>query len=317
MLEKFGLPVLLVVLILYFSFSLPGTFNTPANWRAIAISQAALAVAAMALMFPLVAGRFDISVGANVGVCSIMTAACMSRYDLDLVWAILVSIAVGSLIGLINGVIIAYLGVNSIITTLGVSIVLGGFVQAYTGGVPISENLSPTLTDLSRTAFAQVPVLFLIMAGIAVAVNVFFRHTAFGRTLEATGANEVAARLNGMPVRRVVASSFVLAGLLAGVAGVLQVASQGNGNPSVGGISYILPPLAAVFLGATTIRPGTYNVPGTIIALFFVGVAVSGLAIMGVEPWVTDVLNGGAVIVAVSLSAQFRRRRTGTAELGS
>jgi ribose transport system permease protein len=315
--ERFGLLVLLIIMAVIFSIQLPDTFATAANWRAIAVSQAVLAVAAMALMLPLVAGRFDISVGANIGITSIACAAAMSKHSYPLIAAIAVALAIGLAIGVVNGLLVAYLGVNSIIATLGVGIILGGLVQAYTEGVPISSGLSPSLTGLSADLWLGIPVLFIIMLAIGGLTAVVLNQTTFGRYMVATGANEVAARLNGMPVRRILLGSFVVGGLLAGAAGVLQVAAQGNGNPQVGGIQFILPALAAVFLGATTLRPGTYNVAGTILALFFIGVAVSGLAILGAQPWVTDVFNGAAVVVAVTLSAQFRRRRTGAAELGT
>lgn len=315
--ERFGLPVLFVLLIVIFSVQLPDTFATAANWRAIATSQSVLAVAAMALMLPLITGRFDISTGGIIGLCSIVTAAAMANFDLPLVAAIALALLTGLAIGAFNGLLVAYLGVNSIIATLGVSIILAGVVQAYTKGTPISSGLSPSLTELSASTLAGIPVLFLVMLAIGVVTSVVLNQTTLGRSMVATGANETSARLNGMPVRRIVLTSFALAGLLAGAAGVLQVAAQGNGNPQVGGIAFILPALAAVFLGATTLRPGTYNVAGTVLGLFFIGVAVSGLAIMGVQPWVTDVFNGAAVVIAVTLSAQFRRRRTGTSELGT
>jgi ribose transport system permease protein len=315
--ERFGLPVLFVILIIVFSIQLPDTFATVANWRAIAVSQSVLAVAAMALMLPLITGRFDISVGANIGITSIVAAKAMSSAGLSLVPSVTLALAVGLLIGTINGFLVAYLGVNSIIATLGVGIILGGIVQAWTSGIPVSSGLSESLTGLSAKLILGIPVLFVIMLVIGAATAVLLNHTTFGRYMTATGANEVAARLNGMPTRRILLGSFVTAGLLAGMAGVLQIAAQGNGNPQVGGIAFILPALAAVFLGATTLRPGTYNVGGTILSLFFIGTAVSGLALHGAQPWVTDVFNGAAVVVAVTLSAQFRRRRTGTSELGS
>ena len=314
--ERFGLPFLLLVMIFVFSIQLPDTFATVANWRAIAVAVSVLAVAAMALMLPLVTGRFDISVGANIGITSIVVAAAMSTYDLPLIGAIALALLVGLAIGVVNGLLVAFLGVNSIIATLGVSIILSGVVQAYTEGVPISSGLSPTLTGLSADVVFSVPVLFIIMLLIGYATSVLLNHTTFGRHMTATGANEEAARLNGMRTRRILLGSFAVAGLLAGIAGVLQVAAQGNGNPQVGSISFIVPPLAAVFLGATTLRPGVYNVGGTILGLIFIAVAVSGLAIHGAQPWVTDVFNGVAVVVAVTLSALFRRQRVGAAELG-
>lgn len=316
LLEKFGLPILFVVVIVVFTLMLPNTFASGGNWRTIATSQSVLAVVAMALLFPLITGRFDISVGANTGLCSIVAAAMMADFDLPMVVAIVSALVVGSVIGLVNGLLVAYLGINSIITTLGVSTVIGGIVQAYTKGIPINAGLSPALTGLSNQLFIGVPVLFVLMLVIAAAVWFILDQSVPGRNLASVGSNEKAAALIGISVRKTVLLSFVASGLLAGVAGVLQVASQGNGNPQVGGIGFMLPALAAVFLGATTIRPGSYNLVGTVIGLFFVGTTISGLSLMGVESWITDVFNGMAVIIAVGLSAVFRRRRTGAAGIG-
>ena len=275
--ERFGLVVLFVGVVALFTTLRPETFPTSANFRSIALSGSVLAVVAMALILPLVTGRFDISVGANVGMCSIAAAAAMSDFGANVVLAMVVALALGSLIGLVNGLLVSYLGINSIITTLGTSTVIGGLVQAYTGGIPISAGLSPALTDLSNQLLAGLPVLFVIMLIVGAAVLVVLEHSTLGRFFAAVGSNEKAAGLTGLPTRRVVLASFVGAGLLAGVAGILQIASQGNGNPQVGGIGFMLPALAAVFLGATTIRPGTYNLIGALVGLFFVSTTISGL----------------------------------------
>lgn len=315
--ERFGLPVLLVIMVVVFSVLMPNTFATTANWRAIATSQSVLAVVALALMMPLISGRFDISVGANLGISSIVAASVMSELGAPLVVAIIAALVAGMIIGCINGLLVAFLGVNSIIATLGVAIILEGLIQAHTKGIPISTGLSETLTGLSTKLWLGVPVLFVLMLMIAVLVAVVVNHTTLGRYMVATGSNETAARLNGVSTRGIVWLSFVGAGLLAGIAGVLQLAAQGSGNPEVGGLGFILPALAAVFLGATTLRPGTYNVAGSVLGLFFVGIAVSGLAILGAEPWVTTVFNGTALVVAVTLSAVFRRYRTGAVAIGA
>jgi ribose transport system permease protein len=316
LLERYGLVLLFIVVAIVFSILRPNTFGTYANWSGIGVSGSVLAVAALALIVPLVAGRFDISVGANVGLSAIVAASAMSRHDLPLIVAVLAGILCGAIIGTINGILVAYLGVNSIIGTLGVSIVIGGVVNAYTGGIPLSSGLSPTLTELSIRAFAKIPVLFLIMLVVAVVAWFILRQTPYGRYLQGVGSNLNAARLTGIRVNRIVLGSFVLAGALAGVAGVLQIAAQGNADPQVGTITFILPALAAAFLGATTVRPGTYNVFGTVIALYFLQMVVSGLALVGAAPWATDVFNGAAVIVAIVIAAYLRRRRTGTAEVG-
>lgn len=314
--ERYGLVIIFVLVAILFAILRPATFAQYPNFRSMAISYSVLAIAALALIVPLVAGRFDISVGANIGMSSIVAASAMSSYNLPLPLAILAGIGTGALIGVVNGVLVAYLGVNAIIGTLGVSIVLQGLMNAYTGGIPISSGLDPVLTRLSVSLVAGIPTLFIIMLIVAAIAWFVLRQTPYGRYLQAVGSNLNAARLTGIPVNRIVFLSFVISGALAGVAGVLQIGAQGNADAATGSITFILPALAAAFLGATTWKPGTYNVGGTIIALYFLGMVVNGLSLLGVKPWVTDVFNGAAVIIAIVISAQLRRRRTGNAEVG-
>jgi ribose transport system permease protein len=315
--ERGGLLVLLVATLVGFSIGLPNTFATVANFQNLGISEAVLVVVGLALLFPLVGGRFDVSVGSNLGLCAIAVAALMGNHHWSLVPAIIATLAIGAFIGAVNGVIVAYLGVNSIIATIGTGTIMGGLVQAYTNGIPISDGLSPTLTTLSAKTVFKVPDLFIIAMGLSIVVWFVLTQTPYGRKLLATGDNLSAARLTGLRVHWLVFVSFVAAGMLAGVGGVLQVAAQGSGDPTIGGLPFMLPALAAVFLGATTWRPGTYNVPGMLVGLFFVGSAVSGLVLLGVATWVTSVFNGAVVVVAVVISAELRRRRTGNREIGS
>ena len=316
LLERGGLILLLLGVVLLFSVLRPDTFPTAANWRSVATSEPVLAVAAMALIVPLIGGRFDISVGAKKLKKKIVAAAAMSSYHLPLPLAILFGVGTGALVGLINGTVVAYFGVNSIIGTLGVSSVLGGLVTGYTGGIPISSGLSPLLTNVSVQSILGLPLLFVIMLAIAAVTWFLLTQTPYGRYLAAVGANHESARLTGIPVNRIVLLSFVVSGALAGIAGILQIGSEGNAGPSLVGVTFILPALAAAFLGATTWQPGRYTVQGTIIGLFFLGTTISGLSLVGTEPWVTDVFNGAAVVLAIALSAQLRRRRTGKLEAG-
>lgn len=317
LLEQFGLVVLLAGLIAMFSILRPETFATVANWQVISISQAVLVVVAIALIMPLVSGRFDVSVGANLGLCAVAFAGLMSKNDQPLLVAMLAALVLGCLVGVVNGFVVAYLGVNSIIATLGMATIMGGLVSAYTNGIPISSDLAPSLSNLSVRTIAGVPLLFVIATGLALVVWFFLTQTAYGRELAAIGSNQRAAHLVGINVRRHIMLSFVASGFLAAIAGLLQVAATGSGDPSVGGLGFIVPALAAVFLGATTWDPGKYNVPGAVIGLLFVSTAVSGLALLGVRPWVGDVFNGGAVVIAIVISAQLRRRRSGQLEVGT
>ena len=138
-------------------------------------------------------------------------------------------------------------------------------------------------------------------------------HTPFGRYLQSIGSNREAARLVGLPVERLVLLSFVLSGTLAGIAGVLWVPTTAAPTRSSARWSNTLVALAAAYLGATAIKPGRFNVIGTMLAIFFLAFTVNGLSLAGVANWINDVFNGAALFVAVLISTIIGRKRAGVA----
>lgn len=309
--ERFGLLGLFAIVVLGFSLTQADTFATADNWRTIFQSQSVIAVVALALIVPLVAGNFDLSVGANTVMCSIVTAAAMSKHGWALTPAIIFAVATGTFVGLVNGVLVARLRLNGFIATLGTATIITGLVDAYTQGITIVENISQKLVSVGTNTTLGVPDITLFAAAVAIAAWYFLSQTPFGRRLTAIGSNPEAARLVGIRVDRLVLISYVMAGALSGIAGVLLVANQGSGDASVAGFSLVLPALAAVFLGASAFTPGQYNVLGTVVGLIFVAAVVSGLVLSGAQPWVESVFNGTALVLAVGASAAFRRRRLG------
>jgi ribose transport system permease protein len=153
-----------------------------------------------------------------------------------------------------------------------------------------------------------IPRVVWLLAAVALGIGYVLRHTVFGRQLLSVGANPRSARLVGISVPLVVLMSFVLAGALAGIAGTVELARTGSGNPQVGS-GYTLSALAAAFLGSTTIRPGRFNVPGTLVGVVFVAFSVNGLTLAGAADWVDPVFTGTALAVAVTLSTVLGRRR--------
>jgi ribose transport system permease protein len=317
LLERFGLQVIIVAEIVLFAILLPATFASVANAQIVASSMSVLIVLALALIFPMIGGRFDVSVGSIMGLCAVVTAGLMSNNQMPVLWAVAIGIALGGVLGAVNGIIVAYLGVNSIIATIGTSTIMTGIVVAYTNGTQIQSGLSPYLTSLGSDLWLGLPAVFVISLVISIACWFVLTQTPYGRQLFATGSNLNAASLNGLRAHRIIMRSFVTAGVLAGMAGVLQVAVQGSGDPSINGLTFVLPALAAVFLSATTIRPGTFNIPGVVTGLIFIGINVSGLTLLGLKPWVSDVFTGLSVVVAIALSAQIKRARTGVVDIGT
>jgi ribose transport system permease protein len=315
--ERYGLVGAFVIQIVIFSILVPHTFPTVQNWQGIAISQSVSAAIAFALMIPLVAGRFDISVGSNLGLAMIVAGEVMTKAHLPLSVAVVAALASSTLVGVVNGVVVAYFGVNSIIATLGSASILTGIVQLITGGVPIVSGLSPTLTGLGSDEVHGIPEIFIAMLIVAAVVWYAQTQTTWGRNTASVGSNFQAARLVGINVRRNILTIFIASGAMAGVAGLLEMANIGSADPSVGGIPLLLPALAAVFLGSTAFTPGHYNVPGTIVGIFFVAATISGLALIGTQVWAESVVEGGIVIIAVSTSQYIRRRRTNEPQVGA
>jgi ribose transport system permease protein len=310
LLERFALPLLLVLVLVVFA-SLPSTsatFTSPENIRNVLGDQAVLGILAVASMLPLVVGHFDLSVGAQASITQIAVAAAMSKHGVPVVPAVMIGIALGALIGLVNGVLVAKVRVNALITTLGVSTVIAGLITLYTEGITIVEGISPRLIELGQGDWLGIPRTTYFLAGAAAFVAYILGHTVYGRRLHLVGSNPAAARLVGLNLDRLVLSTFVFTGALAGLAGALLVARNGNANPA-SGADYTLLAVAAAFLGATSIKPGRFNVAGTLVAIFFLAFSVNGLNLAGVEPWINDVFNGAALVVAVGLSAVFARQR--------
>jgi ribose transport system permease protein len=311
-LERYALVVLLGLLIVFFAVlpATSGSFLTVANIRNVAANEAVIAIAALAALIPLIGGQFDVSVGAVLGMVSVAIAALTVRAGLPVPVALAVGVGMGAIVGAVNGFIVAYLRASSFIITLGIATLVGGLVSLYSKDQVIL-GIPSSLTNFGTLNWLGIPRVVWLLAVVAVAVGYVLRHTIYGRRLLSVGANPRSARLVGIPVPLVVLLSFVLAGALAGIAGAVELARTGSGNPQVGP-GYTLSALAAAFLGSTTIRPGRFNVPGTIVGVFFVAISVNGLTLAGAADWVDPVFNGAAVVIAVSVSTVLAHRR-GTA----
>ncbi len=300
--ERFGLLILLAAVVVFFSFS-PETpqFGTSANFTNILGAEAVLGIVAIATVIPLITGHFDLSVGPVAGLSSLLVAGLMAESSAPLAIAMAAGVGSGLVVGAVNGFIVARLGINSIVTTLGTTAIVSGFVLLYSKGQTFSSGISQSLLDFGTGTWLGLPRSFLVLALVALIAWYVLEHTPVGRSLYAAGASPRAAELVGLRVRSMVHTSFIASGAIAGVAGVILVAVQGSANPQIGP-GLLLPAITAVFLGATAIRPGHYNVAGTIVAVFFLAFTINGLTHLGVAIWVEDMFNGVALLAAVIIA---------------
>jgi ribose transport system permease protein len=312
-LGRFSGLILWALIILLFALWIPDKFLTGSSFQSIAGGQAITAVMAIALVFPLSAGQFDISAPQNLGFIAVLVGGLMTKAHLDPVLAIIIGLGAGTAVGGINGFFVTRVGVSSVVTTLGMSSLLLAAAEwlangAYFGPFPTS------FTSITSPHPLGIPIVVIYVVVFAALAWWFLEHTASGRRLHATGANQEAARLAGVRTGRLLTLSFMVAGFGAAVGGILLASSVNSADQTLGP-SYLLPAYAGAFLGATQIKPGRFNIWGTLIAIYLLETGVEGLQLVGASLWVTDLFNGAALLGAVSVAIVVEKRRKRTAEV--
>lgn len=306
-LPAYGLPILTVLLVLLFSLLLPQTFPTMLNLRSILGDKSIIAILALAAMVPMVTGKLDLTVGYGIVLWHILA---ISLQDSGLPWptACLLVIAMGGLVGFINGALVEVAKIDSFIATLGTGTVIYAVALWHTGGRQVVTELSPGFHAINSTFFLGLPVTAYYVLILALLLWILLEFTPSGRFLYAIGANPRAAMLNGIPVAQYTIAAFVISGILSGFAGVLLAAKLQIGQASVG-LEFLLPALVGAFLGSTTIKPGRVNVWGTIIGITILAVGISGIQQFGGAFWVEPMFNGMTLLAAIGIAGYAQRRR--------
>jgi len=302
LLGRWGLLIVFLAVFGGFSAWIPGKFPTSGNVHDILTSQPPGIFIAYAAMLVLVVGEFDLSIGATLGVSQYLVLKLITHYGLSWQAAVVATLACGAAIGLFNAIAVVGLGINSFIATIGIATILTGLVEWISNGnAPIFGGAPHGFTTLARTEVGSIVLPVYYALGATIVLWLLLEFTVIGRQMRATGANRVTARLSGIRTGRARFTAFILAGLLAAVGGLLITAQVGAAD-ATSGPGYLLPAYAAAFLGATAIRPGFFNVWGTLIAIFLVAIGITGLQLKGIESWVTPVFNGSVLLLAVAVS---------------
>jgi ribose transport system permease protein len=305
-LDRFSGLYLWALFIIVFSVWAPDTFPTTDTVHLLASTQAIAGIAAIGLLVPMVAGQFDLSIGATANLSGMTAVLLQSSHGVGSVWSMLIGVLIGGFIGLVNGAVVFGLRVSSFIATLGMGSILVAFQDIFTGGIdppPISDRTWINITQTKVLGF-QLVVVYLIL--IALIVWWVLERTPAGRYMRAAGSNPEAARLSGVRVVFWGWLSLVASGMISGLAGVLFVSLTG---PSLTfGPTLLLPAFAAVFLGSTQLVQDRFNVWGTLLAIFVLATGVQGLQLVSGVQWIGSMFNGVALLGAVALAASKGRR---------
>jgi rhamnose transport system permease protein len=284
-------------------------FLTFDNLSRVAVLASIYAVAAVGEAMVIITRNIDLSVEATIGVVAYCVASVLERHGLDAPAAIALGIGIGLALGMVNGFIVAVLGVPSIVATLGTLSIFRGLDYLIAGShqVPLA-GLPPGFTDPARVNLLGFLPVFVLVALVVVAVGtVALRSTRFGRQVYAVGSNPEAATILGIPSRRVTFVVFSLCGLLAGIAGVMWVMFFGtiNGTAATG---VVLSIVAAVVVGGVSTLGGSGTVAGAALGALFLGVTANALPLVGLSQFWLQAIYGVVILVAVSADAIILRR---------
>lgn len=296
-LQKYAVIIAWIILIIVFSIWMPGTFNSALNIKTLLSSQAVLVIASIAVLIPIVAGDYDMSVAATLTFVNILVAKLNTDVGLPIGLCVLIGLLVGAGIGAVNGFIITKFKLNAFIVTMGMYTLLCGFSLLVS--LQTISNIDQGFVNViyMNKLFGIAPSFYYALI-LTIVIAYFLSKTSLGKRILIVGRGENVARLSGIKVERTRFLCFVLSGLIAAFGGIVYTGVLGGGSPT-GGLGYMMPAFAAVFLGSTCFKPGRFNALGTIVAVYFLSTGTNGLQLHGAQSYVTNLFYGAALIVAV------------------
>lgn len=304
--SRYALLGVWVGLIALYGTLMPQTFLRFNTFQAILSSQSPLVFLAVSALITFLIGEFDLSFASVMGLCATLVPVLVTLHGVNIALACAIAMGAALICGLINALFIVVLGVPSLIVTLGTASLFLGLAQLISGATIVSVS-NHEFSAIALHRFLGLPLSFYYGLALCLAVAYFLAWTPTGRHVIFVGANHEVARLAGVRVQRVRALSYIAGSVVAGLAGILLVMSVGGFDPTASG-SYLLPALAAVFLGGAIVRPGQFNPIGTWLGIYFLTTGIFGLQLLGYTGWVQDAFYGAGLVLAVTIATVLRAR---------
>lgn len=300
--------IALVVLCVIFG-SRERTFVSPDNFFNILNAMAIIGILAVGQTFPLIGGGFDLSQGAIASFSGAVVASLLSKHGQPIPIAVAAGLATGAILGGVNGTLVAKLGINPFVATLGTQIAFFGITNVYTDNQPMALGTqADAFRQLSFGHLGQFSYASLLFLGLVLLLAVVLRLLPFGQYVYVLGGNEEAARLAGIPTDRIKISTYVLSGLLASVGGLVMIARAGQASP-VAGVGYELQSLASCIVGGIALGGGVGSAWNVLLGALTLGVVDVGLQMAVNAPNWRPVIQGLIILLAVAVDARARARR--------
>lgn len=304
--RELTLLLVVVAIMIAMSFASP-YFLSLANFNAVAVGSAPVAIISIGMAVLLVSGGFDLSVGAVMALAS-TTVAMLLVAGVPIPVAVILAIGVGVAAGLVNGLLVTQLSINPLVATLGTMSVARGIGLVLTEGFSVS-NLPREFAALASTPLLGMPAVIWITVVLVIVFDVAVRRTRLFRQVYFVGGNERAALLSGIRVDRVRIGAYVLTGALAALAGVLLASRLMSGTPTAGN-ALELQILAAAVIGGCSLRGGEGTVLGAFLGVVFVALINNAMTMLAVSIYWQMIVTGGVLVIAVALDMLIRRRRS-------
>ncbi|MEH3088295.1 MAG: ABC transporter permease [Microbacterium arborescens] len=313
----------LILIIVVFSLISPN-YLTVENVLIMASHVAIYALLGLGMLLVILNGGIDLSVGSTLGFSAVIAGFLLQGVPIQFLGVtlfptvpvvVLLSCGVGAAVGFVNGILVSKFKVAPFVATLGMLYVVRGLALLMTNGLTINDLAGNA--EIGNTGFewlgfnriAGIPIGVLIMGVVAIVLGFVLGRTRFGRWLYASGGNERAAELSGVPVRGVKIWVYVISGVCASIAGLILASTLTSASPTAGN-TYELTAIAAVVIGGAALTGGRGNVRGTLLGAFVIGFLADGLVIVGVSAYWQMVFMGAVIVVAVLLNTlQYGRRR--------
>jgi ribose transport system permease protein len=302
-LARYGVPLAIVATFAVFSILRPDSFFTELTIKGILRDSVPLMIVSLGITTVLAMNDYDLSLGGLVSLCATIVVLLVStaHVGMNFVAAIFLTIAIGAALGMVNGVLVAYVLLPSFILTIASGTFFAGLALEIVDSQSVFEGIPQSFIDLaSGTRFGFSHQVYIGLA-VLVLAHLFMRHTEYGRYMYAVGGNPEAARLSGVRVRMLRATGFAIVGATAALAGILINSQAGAANPNTG-LGLLLPAYAAAFLGSSMFRVGVFTPIGTALGAVYLQIIGTGLTILSLTGPVVQMIQGGILAAAVLVS---------------